>query len=274
MARVLILREVAAAEETAAALVAAGFEPLILPLEAYKTLDLSAGAPETARNSSGSARTRAGAGRPAPRPASNRAPTTRGSLAGDESSATFAGFLLTSLRAVPALAAFTADRSRPVFAVGERTAAAAREAGFSTVVTAGGDAPALAKAVAATGFVPGTRLLYAAGRTRTGTLEAELAGLDVELIVREAYATVRLEIERPDVEALLSGGAPDAVLILSTGQARAFCSLAERMPDLFEPKPRIAALSIRIAAALTSAWYNRAVISYEPTMVSLFERLG
>ena len=110
-------------------------------------------------------------------------------------------------------------------------------------MTGGGDAAALAKTVAEAQLLPGARLLYAVGRTRTGTLETALAGLDVEVIVREAYATVRIHPERREVEAVLSEGPPDAVLILSAGQAEAFCSLSERMPDRFVPKPMIAVLS-------------------------------
>ena len=242
MARVLILREREAARETAKALVDAGHEPQVLPLEAYRTLDLSAGLGGSAW------------------------PT------GDRSAA-FAAFLLTSPRAVPALCAFTADRSRRVFAVGERTAEAARRGRFRHVISAGGDAAALAEVVAAADFPPGARLLYAAGETRTATLEAELSGLDVEVVVRNAYATVRLAADAAAVDAALSNGPPDVVLVLSAGQATAFCDLAERMPERFLPQPRIVAFSARIAAALTPPFGDLAVISREPTMVSLFERL-
>lgn len=247
MARVLILRERRAARETAAALAAAGHTPLILSLEDYRTLDLSAhGHEEDA--------------------------ATAGRKKREEAS--FSGYLLTSPRAAPALAAFVADRSRPVFAVGDRTAQAARQAGLAHVLTADGDAAALARAVAEEGLAPGSRLLYAAGRTRTGTLETALAGLDIELVVREAYATIRLDPERHQVEAVLSAGAPDAILLLSAGQGGAFCRLADRMPDRFEPKPLLVALSSRIASTLTLPWRERLAISRDPTMISLFERLG
>ena len=284
MARILILRERSAAEETAAMLLSIGHDPLILPLEEYRTLDLSVdgGSGETARsgtsgpanNAQKSSQTTSPEVQPS---AASQMPEVPGSPigpSGGDASALFSGFLLTSPRAVPALTAFVAQKSRPVFAVGKRTAAAARQAGFTRVLTAGGDAAALARVVAKAQFVPGARLLYAAGRTRTGTLETALADLGVELIVREAYATQRLDPERRDVEAVFSKGPSDAVLILSVGQAEAFCSLADRMPHRFVPKPVIAVLSSRIASALTPPWCYGALISRNPTMVSLFERLG
>ena len=51
--------------------------------------------------------------------------------------------LLTSANGARALAGATALRSRPVYAVGQATAAAAEGHGFSTVFSADGDAPAL-----------------------------------------------------------------------------------------------------------------------------------
>ena len=56
----------------------------------------------------------------------------------------------TSANAVAAFARLTTDRSAPVFAVGDATARAATEAGFSSVRSASGDGAALADLLAAT----------------------------------------------------------------------------------------------------------------------------
>ena len=60
-----------------------------------------------------------------------------------------AALAFTSANAVRAFARLEPDRVLPVFAVGEATAEAARDAGFSAVETADGDVSALARLIAA-----------------------------------------------------------------------------------------------------------------------------
>ncbi|MEX6507261.1 uroporphyrinogen-III synthase [Jiella sp. M17.18] len=186
----------------------------------------------------------------------------------------FAGFAVTSARAVPALAAHFPGDARPVFAVGERTAAAARAAGLPHVQAAPGTADAIGQLALATGLEPGDHLLYAAGRRRTGTLETALTAASLGFAVWEVYAVVPVEPDAAVVRAALGGVPPDAVLILSAGQAEAFGRLAARHPGLFEPLPTLLALSARIAEALPPALAGAARISPTPRLASLFEWLG
>jgi uroporphyrinogen-III synthase len=79
--------------------------------------------------------------------------------------------IVTSANAVPALAGF--EKARPVFAVGERTAAAVREAGFMNTRVAQGDGASLATVVA-NALAPGARLLHVAGRDRKPEPQASL----------------------------------------------------------------------------------------------------
>jgi len=183
----------------------------------------------------------------------------------------FAGFAVTSARAVPALARhFPADR-RPVFAVGERTGEAARGAGFPDVRVAGGTAPDIARLADAAGLSVETALLYAAGKTRTGTLEEAFDAAAISYAVWEVYEMIRLAPDDATVTSVFGGAAPDAVLVLSAGQAEAFCGLAERLPTLFQPMPAILALSLRIAGALSPALRRDAIISSDARLASLFE---
>lgn len=183
----------------------------------------------------------------------------------------FAGFAVTSARAVPALARhFPADR-RPVFAVGERTGEAARGAGFPDVRVAGGKAPDIARLADAAGLSVETALLYAAGKTRTGTLEEAFDAAAISYAVWEVYEMIRLAPDDATVTSVFGGAAPDAVLVLSAGQAEAFCGLAERLPTLFQPMPAILALSLRIAGALSPALRRDAIISSDARLASLFE---
>jgi uroporphyrinogen-III synthase len=107
----------------------------------------------------------------------------------------FDAIILTSANAVPALASIR-ERAQlaQIFAVGERTACAAHAAGFTNIITAQGDARALANLVARTSR-PGARLLHVAGRDRKAEPEASLAlaGFHVSRwIAYEAAAAARL----------------------------------------------------------------------------------
>lgn len=62
--------------------------------------------------------------------------------------APFTALAFTSINGVTAFAALTPERGRPVFAVGDATAQAARDAGFDDVRSASGDLHALARLIA------------------------------------------------------------------------------------------------------------------------------
>ncbi|MEC5322327.1 uroporphyrinogen-III synthase [Aurantimonas sp. A3-2-R12] len=183
----------------------------------------------------------------------------------------FAGYAVTSARAVPALARHFPADPRPVFAVGERTGKAARGAGFPDVRVAGGTAPDIARLADAAGLSVETALLYAAGKTRTGTLEEAFDAAAIPYAVWEVYEMIRLAPDEAAVASVLGGAAPDAVFVLSAGQAEAFCGLAERLPTLFQPMPAILTLSRRIAEALSPVLRRDAIISSDARLASLFE---
>ena len=97
----------------------------------------------------------------------------------------FAAVLLTSAnaaRAVPAHRRRAELLSLAAFAVGARTAQAARESGFAQVESADG---ALGDLVRLATRLPGERLLYLAGEDRAGDLAGDLAahGIAVETAV-------------------------------------------------------------------------------------------
>ena len=107
--------------------------------------------------------------------------------------------LLTSGNAVRALATHARHgelAALPLYAVGERSATAARDAGFARAEAAGGDVAALAAHVAAK-LPQGSRLLYLAGEDRTGDLAGVLtdAGFVVDVVV--TYRAVK-ETGLPD----------------------------------------------------------------------------
>jgi uroporphyrinogen-III synthase len=118
-------------------------------------------------------------------------------------------------------------RSLPLYAVGTRTGETASAAGFSNVITADGDAAALARLLASR-IKPAARVLYLAGEERARDLAVLLAPAGI------AVETVVLYRARPAVEfsaatrAALASASLDAVLHYSPRSAAIFVALAEQ----------------------------------------------
>ncbi len=121
----------------------------------------------------------------------------------------------TSANGVAAFAALTPDRTRPVFAVGDATAGAARAAGFARVQSASGDLDRLAALLIAQEPSVGP-LLVAGAREPAGDLPALLRGR-VEAKALPVYEAVETGAAAP--------AAFDAVLIHSARAARALAAL-------------------------------------------------
>jgi len=126
--------------------------------------------------------------------------------------------IVTSAHAAPALAAL--DRRKPVFAVGERSATATREAGFADVVAADGDAVSLSRLIR--GRLPsGLTLLHVTARHRKEEPAASLRAAGFTVLSWEAY------------EAKAVGRLPDdAAEALRSGQIGAALHYSPRSADL------------------------------------------
>jgi uroporphyrinogen-III synthase len=195
------------------------------------------------------------------------APTGETSPAGP-----FDALIVTSANAVPALTAF--DKALPIFAVGERTASLAREAGFTEVRSAEGDGRRLAALVTRI-IAPGALLLHVAGRDRKREPQASLvqAGFAVETFaayeavpatglpehlaraLRERTLGAALHYSRRTVETALA-------LMSAEGVAEAFLSL------------RHLCLSGDVAAPLREQGAARLIVAEEPDEASLFAALA
>jgi uroporphyrinogen-III synthase len=139
----------------------------------------------------------------------------------------FAAVLMTSANAARAVAAhpqFASLHSLPVLTVGDRTADAAREAGFAQVDSAEGALPDLVRL--ASGFA-GRRLLYLAGEDRAGDLAADLAPHRVAVDTAVIYRTVAAEALPPEAAQALAGRI-DAALHYSRRSAETLLRLAGR----------------------------------------------
>ncbi|MEQ8968495.1 MAG: uroporphyrinogen-III synthase, partial [Azospirillaceae bacterium] len=150
--------------------------------------------------------------------------------------------LFTSANGVRAFARLTGARGLPAFAVGAQTAAAAREAGFSDVETAAGDARALEALVAGKLDPAGGALFHGAGRDTAG----EATGGDLATRLAAAgFAVRRAVLYRAEtVDAL-----PEAAVgALGEGTCRGVLFFSPRTVRVFGRLVEEAGLSDRLAS--------------------------
>ncbi|SFT39956.1 uroporphyrinogen-III synthase [Mesorhizobium sp. YR577] len=162
---------------------------------------------------------------------------------------------------------------RRLFAVGRKTAKAAREAGFASVIEGSGDAVGLADQILAE-LPAGSRILYLTGRVRLDHFERRIAESGLRVFVKETYDTRRIDYPEEAVASLLAGGQIDAVLLYSAKAAEALSGLAGQpgMHSLFATA-RYFCLSDRVAASLNAAEKDRISIAAEPTEDALLSLL-
>lgn len=121
----------------------------------------------------------------------------------------------TSANGARVFARMTTDRSQPVFAVGARTADAAREVGFTDVRSADGDVVALGDLILRD-LQPAARLLHAGNEETRGDLAGRLTAAGRHATFLPIYRSVPIASPGPALAAHLSGSdAFDAVLIHS-----------------------------------------------------------
>lgn len=153
----------------------------------------------------------------------------------------------------------------PLLAVGDATAQRAREAGFSDVASAGGDAADLL-ALVRRRCPPGATLLLATGRGQGRALSAALRGAGFRVQRRVAY--VARSVRRlPDAAAeAVQGGHLRAALFLSAETARTFARLLP--PALHPALASVDALAIGqpAADALAPLPWRQVRVSLAPTL--------
>ncbi len=179
----------------------------------------------------------------------------------------FAALVFTSETGVAGFRQVSADRHLPAWCVGNRTAAAARAAGFDTR-SAAGDLGALAEAIRRAG-VTGP-LLYARGRDTAGSLSKIMKTFNItvkEMVVYEQQATPLTA----EATALLADDRPVLAPLFSPRSAALFCAeppVQRRLAPLL-----IAALSPAVAAACTGAQAQQTVCATRPDAEAMLEAI-
>jgi uroporphyrinogen-III synthase len=189
-------------------------------------------------------------------------------------SAAFDAIILTSANAVPALASLGASaEGLPVFAVGERTAVAAAEAGCRDVRPASGDAASLTRLVLQTAS-PGAKLLHVAGLDRKPEPQATLSAVGFDVVVWAAYEAAAADrLPEAGLHAVRERRL-DAALHYSRRSAGVVLDLvndAGLMAE-FRALPHVC-LSADAAAPLQAAGARRVTIAARPDETSLLTAL-
>lgn len=165
--------------------------------------------------------------------------------------------LLTSANAIRHAGAELALLQRlPVVAVGEATAAAARDAGLTVALTGARDAGAAAELAHGHGL---TRLLHLAGREHKAVRGVEVIAV---------YTSDPLPVAPGE----LTGGSARTALLHSARAARRFAALLDR-DGANRSEWALAALSPAVAGAAGQGW-ARVLVAADPTDAALVKVLG
>lgn len=185
---------------------------------------------------------------------------------------TWSAIVITSANALQAVPA-TADgvKPLPVFAVGDRSAEAARRAGFAEVSSANGDIKSLVRLVAARAVGAKAPLLYLAGEDRAGDLVAQLAARGIEAEMKVVYRIVA-EVFPPVLAAALESGDVDAVLHFSRRSAELFVEGA-RSSGVAGPAEDVRHLCLSSQVAEPLAGASRIAVAARPEEAGLIALL-
>jgi len=161
----------------------------------------------------------------------------------------------------------------PLYAVGARSAEAARRAGFADVTSADGDVHDLVRLIAARRR-DRKPLLYLAGEDRAADLVAELAAHGVEAAMRIVYRAITAPFPAA-LTGALRDGTLDAVLHYSARSAENYvagAAAAGIAPAALAV--RHVCLSAQVAAPLNAAGAADIAVAKQPDEAAIVELLG
>lgn len=176
----------------------------------------------------------------------------------------FTAMVLTSANAVRSLldrGVLDQYRHLPVFAVGDRTAREASEAGFERVSSAAGAFQDLVNAMTIA-RVPGP-IFYPTGKHQSADLAKALAPLGVMVATAKIYDMVAIDALPSQVLADL-GGEIGAVLAYSRRSAEIFATLAASLPREKRSRLAMLCLSESVAEPLLEARFSRISLADRP----------
>ena len=199
----------------------------------------------------------------------------------DDADARYGAVIVTSANALRGLEPHLAGSrllKLPLFAVGERTASAARAAGFENVIAADGDALALRdlvlERVKTKRLKKASPLLYLAGADLARDLASELGERGFTVATQTTYRMSPVANLPREVCDAFSASRIEAVLHYSRRSARAFLEAARtggvEISALSVPQ---CCISEGVAAVVRDAGASQVVVAASPHENALFEAL-
>jgi uroporphyrinogen-III synthase len=190
----------------------------------------------------------------------------------------WAAVVITSINAPRVMAShpqFERFKKLPVFAVGDRSAQAARTAGFNDVISAEGDAHDLVRLISARLPHTDLPLLYLAGEDRAADIAAELAPEGLVLHTVPIYRAVTSTSFPADAHAALAGGTIGGVLHFSRRTVETYLDCAAA-GDLLTGAlaPAHYCLSQQVAEPLAAAGARKVKLAPRPNEAALLDLLG
>lgn len=172
--------------------------------------------------------------------------------------------LFTSANGVRAFAAKSDRRDLGVLAIGEGSAAAAREAGFTAVESAGGDVGALATLAIDRLDPKAGAVFHAAGSVLAGDLKGRLEQAGFQVRRMALYESKTADGFSPETRMNLTLGGIDLVLLFSPRTAKTFAQLwaAAEQPSL--GKVTALCLSAAVAREIAELHWQRIEIAERP----------
>jgi len=198
----------------------------------------------------------------------------------DDADARYSAIIVTSANALRAIEAHLASHllTLPVFAVGERTAEAARHAGFRDVVVADGNAVALRELITASvrarTLKKASTLLYLAGADLAGDLAGELGERGFSVVTHTTYRMIPvLRLPQAACDAFAANRV-EAVLHYSRRSARAFLDAVRaagvEISALAIPQ---CCISDAVASIVREVGATQVLVARSPDENGLFEAL-
>jgi len=178
----------------------------------------------------------------------------------------FAALALTSANALRMLderRALTPFLGLKAFAVGDRTAAAAREHGFADVVSSGGTLSHLVKEIAAAKLQG--PVFYPAARHQAGDLARELAPFGIMAVTARVYEMRAATALPPEIADGLATHRFAAALHYSRRTAEIFASLVEPLGQPLRTQLQMLCLSEQVAEPLVAAHFVRIGLADQPS---------
>jgi uroporphyrinogen-III synthase len=182
------------------------------------------------------------------------------------------GVLATSANGIRAASLRTERRDLTIYAVGPQTAEAARQAGFTVVISAEGDANALVELVAREADPAKGILLHAAGAETAGRLRQALQGRGFRVETAVLYEALPVAKLPAIAEEALRANVLDGVLLFSPRSAKIFATLVSDA-GLASQCARLVAfcISAATAEALESLTFERVAIAGAPNQDAILD---